>query len=183
MTTPIQVPGSSSGISRGDPLLPEAIHRLGPEELLVSEFFSSIQGESVRAGWPCFFIRLAGCHLRCLWCDTPYAFHGGTVVTIAECVARAQTAGLPLVEVTGGEPLLQRAALPLLARLADAGFQVLLETGGAVSISRVDPRVARIIDVKCPGSGMVERNLPGIEAGLREGDEIKFVLADRADYE
>jgi 7-carboxy-7-deazaguanine synthase len=165
------------------PRLPEALRRLGPGELLVNEFFLSIQGESTRAGRPCFFIRLAGCHIRCSWCDTPYAFHDGGVVTAEGCLERARAAGVPLVELTGGEPLLQKAAPVLLERLADAGFEVLLETSGTVSIRGVDRRVVRIVDVKCPGSGMAERNLPGIEGDLRPGDELKFVIADRPDYE
>jgi 7-carboxy-7-deazaguanine synthase len=165
------------------PLLPEALKELGPEELLVNEFFLSIQGESTYAGWPCFFIRLAGCHLRCTWCDTEYAFHHGTVHGLEECLGRARSAGAALVEVTGGEPLLQRAVRPLLTRLADAGHQVLVETSGAVSIAGLDPRAALIVDVKCPGSGMVERNRPGIERELRAGDELKLVIADRRDYE
>ena len=164
-------------------LLPDALRRLGPEELYVNEFFLSIQGESTFAGWPCFFVRLAGCHLRCGWCDSAYAFHEGTVATVEDCVRRARESGVTLVEVTGGEPLLQRAAVVLLARLADAGFRVLLETSGAVPIDAVDARVVRIVDVKCPGSGMEKRNCAGIERSLRPTDELKFVIADRADYE
>ncbi len=164
-------------------LLPEALKQLGPDQLLVSEFFLSIQGESSYAGRPCFFIRLAGCQLRCNWCDTPYAFQGGSVFTIEECVRKGKEAGVPLVEVTGGEPLLQPAARPLLRQLANAGFKVLLETSGAVGIDGLDPRVVRIVDIKCPGSGVVERNLPGIDRDLRATDELKFVIADRADFE
>ncbi len=164
-------------------LLPSALARLGPEELLVNEFFLSIQGESTFAGLPCFFIRLTGCPLRCVWCDTEYAFHEGSVFTIGECVERARRSGVRLVELTGGEPLIQHAARPLIARLADAGLRVLVETSGAIAIDDLDPRAVRIVDVKCPGSGMRERNRTGIEGSLRSSDELKFVLADRADYE
>jgi len=163
-------------------LLPEALGRLGPEELLVNEFFLSIQGESTRAGRPCFFIRLAGCHLRCSWCDTRYAFHEGSVHTVETCVERARAASVPLVEVTGGEPLLQEAAFTLLERLADEGLEVLVETSGAVPIARLSSRIIRIVDVKCPASGMAARNLSGIERDLRARDELKFVIADRGDY-
>jgi len=167
----------------GSRLLPEALSRLAPGELLVNEIFLSIQGESTRAGRPCFFIRLAGCHLRCSWCDTRHAFHEGEVRTVEDCLARARAAGVPLVEVTGGEPLLQESAFALIERLADGGHEVLVETSGAVPIDRVDPRAARIVDVKCPGSRMMAANLAGIEGSLRPGDELKFVIADRADYE
>jgi 7-carboxy-7-deazaguanine synthase len=164
-------------------LLPSALARLKADELLVNEVFHSIQGESTHAGRPCFFIRLTGCHLRCVWCDSEYSFFDGEVMTVAECVARAAEAGAPLVEVTGGEPLLQRAVYPLLTALCDRGHEVLLETSGAVPIDRVDPRVKRIVDWKCPASGMADRNQPSVIAALRAGDELKLVLADRADYE
>jgi 7-carboxy-7-deazaguanine synthase len=170
-----------SSASRG--LLPPEIRELGPEELLVNECFASIQGESSFAGWPCFFIRLAGCHLRCSYCDTEYAFFEGRRETVAGCIERARQAGLRLVEVTGGEPLLQRAVLPLLVGLCDAGFEVLLETSGAVEFLRVDPRVRKIVDVKCPSSGMADRNLAGVAAMLRPGDELKFVLGGREDFD
>jgi 7-carboxy-7-deazaguanine synthase len=181
MDTPVQA--SQEPEPTALPLLPDELRRLGPEELFINEFFKSIQGESTYAGWPCFFVRLAGCHLRCSWCDSEYAFHEGSVHTIDDCLERAREAGLPLVEVTGGEPLLQRAVRPLLARFADQGFRVLLETSGAVGIRDLDPRVLRIVDVKCPGSRMEDRNRPGIERELRAGDELKLVVQDRADYE
>lgn len=165
------------------PLLPPELARLGPRELLINELFHSIQGESTHVGRPCFFIRLTGCHLRCVWCDSEYSFHEGTVQTVDECVARAVSSGTGLAEVTGGEPLLQPAVYPLLGELADRGLEVLLETSGAVPIDRVDPRVRRIVDWKCPGSGMAERNKPQVLAALRPGDELKLVLADRSDYE
>jgi len=170
-------PGESS-----PQILPEALRDLGPDQLLVNEFYLSIQGESSYTGRPCFFIRLAGCHLRCSWCDTSHAFHRGEIFTIAECLERSRASGVSLVEVTGGEPLLQPAIRPLLEHLADSGFLVILETSGAVEIVKVDPRVVRIVDVKCPGSGMVERNLPHLERRLAPSDELKFVIADRDDY-
>jgi len=151
--------------------------------LKIHEIYLSIQGESTHAGRPCVFVRLTGCQMRCVWCDTEYAFHGGSWMSLEAVVAEVARHGVKLVEVTGGEPLLQPAALPLLARLADAGHEVLLETGGGLDISAVDPRVRRIVDVKCPGSGEAEHNhWPNLEV-LRTGDELKFVLADRADYD
>jgi 7-carboxy-7-deazaguanine synthase len=151
--------------------------------LKVTEIFHSIQGESSFAGRPCVFVRLTGCPMRCTWCDTGYAFHGGEWKTLGEILDAVAAFGCPLVEVTGGEPLLQPDALPLLAALADAGYEVLLETGGGLDIAPVDPRVRRILDVKCPGSGEAGHNRWENLAGLRPTDELKFVLADRADYE
>lgn len=164
-------------------LVPRALARLGPRELLVHELFESIQGESTHAGRPCFFIRLTGCHLRCRWCDTEYAFHGGVVMTVEECLTRATASGRSLVEVTGGEPLLQKSVFPLLEELCDRGFEVLLETSGSMPLERVDPRVRRIIDWKCPGSGMETRNRDSVLDALRPGDELKLVVLDRRDYE
>jgi 7-carboxy-7-deazaguanine synthase len=164
------------------PLPPEIAH-LGDEELLVNELFLSIQGESTHAGRPCFFIRLTGCHLRCVWCDTAYAFFEGSRFTVEECAARAAASGARLVEVTGGEPLIQRGVYPLMTRLADRGHEVLLETSGALPIDRVDPRVRRIVDWKCPGSGMERHNDPSVLAHLRAGDELKLVIGGRADYD
>lgn len=166
-----------------EPLLPGVLGKLRERELFVNELFTSIQGESTHAGRPCYFIRLAGCHLRCSWCDTAYAFHEGRVLTIEDCVEGASRSGFGLVEVTGGEPLLQKAVYVLLAELCDRGFEVLLETSGSLPIDRVDPRVRRIVDWKCPGSGMSDRNHPPVIAQLKGGDELKFVLKDRADYE
>lgn len=158
--------------------------RLPPEQRLkVNEIFYSLQGESSFAGRPCVLVRLTGCHLRCTWCDSEHAFYEGEWLSVAEVLERVATIGCPLVELTGGEPLLQPAAAPLLAALCDAGYQVLLETSGAVDISPVDPRVRRIVDVKCPGSGEVESNhWPNLDA-LRATDELKLVLADEGDYE
>lgn len=165
------------------PLVPSELSQLQPHELLLSETFTSIQGESTHAGRPCFFIRLAGCHLRCRWCDTAYAFHEGVVTTIEECLRRAADSGCRLVEVTGGEPLLQKPVYALLTELANAGYEVLLETSGAIPVDQVDPRVRRIVDWKLPASGESHRNQPSVVASLREGDELKLVVLDRSDYE
>ena len=151
--------------------------------LVVHEVYASIQGESTHAGRPCMFVRLAACHLRCAWCDTPHAFAAGTRRAVDDVVAQAHGRGIECVEVTGGEPLLQPGVYPLMARLCDLGHTVLLETSGALDIGRVDPRVVRIVDLKCPGSGEVERNRWENVALLTPRDEVKFVLADRADYE
>ena len=149
----------------------------------VTEIFHSIQGESSYAGQPCVFVRLTGCPLRCTWCDTDYAFYGGQDCSIDEVLAKVQTYGCRLVEVTGGEPLAQTESLPLMARLCDAGYTVLMETSGTIDIAPVDPRVHIILDVKCPGSGMTERmHWPNL-AALTAKDEAKFVLVDRADYD
>ncbi|MEM7234679.1 MAG: radical SAM protein [Planctomycetota bacterium] len=164
-------------------LLPAALAKLGPRELLLNETFSSVQGEGSYAGVPCFFIRLTGCHLRCTWCDTEYAFFEGQPSTVDEMVEAARDAGLELVELTGGEPLLQKAALPLMKELCDAGHRVLVETSGAVRIDAIDPRVLRIVDWKAPGSGEVNRNRSDVLDALKPGDELKIVVADRDDYE
>lgn len=149
----------------------------------ITEIFYSIQGESTFAGLPCVFVRLTGCPLRCTWCDTDYAFYGGSDRSIDEIVARVRDYDCRLVEVTGGEPLAQSDAGALLTSFCEAGFTVLLETSGAIDTSSVDPRVHVILDVKCPGSGMTERmHWPNVER-LRPRDEAKFVIQDRADYE
>jgi 7-carboxy-7-deazaguanine synthase len=149
----------------------------------VTEIFHSIQGESTYAGRPCLFIRLTGCPLRCTWCDTAYAFHGGRDLMIEEIVEEVRRFACPLVEVTGGEPLSQPGTLGLLTRLCDEGFEVLLETSGAIDTAGVDERVHVILDVKCPGSGMVDRmHWPNLQR-LSSQDEVKFVIKDRADYE
>jgi 7-carboxy-7-deazaguanine synthase len=149
----------------------------------VTEIFHSIQGESSFAGRPCVFIRLTGCPLRCTWCDTEYAFTGGSDMTVEEILHRVEAFGCPLIEVTGGEPLHQPEAFGLIARLCDAGHEVLIETSGAIDTSPVDPRARIILDVKCPGSGMVDRMLWENLARLTARDEVKFVIKDRADYE
>jgi len=151
--------------------------------LRINEIFTSLQGEGTRVGVRCVFVRLTGCHLRCTWCDTTHAFFEGHWMTLDEILTEIRRYGCPTIEVTGGEPLLQPATGPLLTRLADEFETVLLETSGAVAIDQVDPRVVRIVDIKCPGSGEVERNhWPNI-AFLKPTDEVKFVLADRDDYE
>jgi 7-carboxy-7-deazaguanine synthase len=165
------------------PLLPPELKTLAPGELFVNEVFHSIQGESTFTGQPCYFIRLAGCHLRCTWCDSEYAFHEGKVMRVEECVELARASGARLVEVIGGEPLLQPAVHPLLTALCDSGHEVLLETSGAIGIAAVDPRVRRIVDWKCPGSGMESHNKPSVLLDLRAGDELKLVLDGRGDYE
>jgi 7-carboxy-7-deazaguanine synthase len=151
--------------------------------LRITEIFKSIQGESTRAGLPCAFVRLTGCSLRCVWCDTAYAFHGGSEMSVEEAAQRALALDTDLVEVTGGEPLEQDAVYPLMERLLDAGRTVLLETGGHVPLDRVDPRVVKIVDVKAPGSGMQHANLPENLDALGDRDELKFVLASRADFD
>lgn len=151
--------------------------------LTVNEIFHSIQGESRRAGEPCVFVRLTACDLRCSWCDTPYAFHEGAKRSVEDVVAEVERYACPLVEVTGGEPLLQEDVYPLMERLLERGHTVMLETGGHRSIARVPSAVLKIVDVKCPGSGESHRNHPENLALLSPHDEVKFVLKDRADYE
>ncbi len=151
--------------------------------LKIYEIFYSIQGESTFAGRPCVLVRLTGCQMRCSWCDTEYAFHGGEWQTLPQVLETVAGFGCPLVEVTGGEPLLQPACLPLLTALCDAGYEVLLETGGGLDIAPVDPRVRRILDIKCPASGESENNRWENLADLRSTDEIKFVVAGREDYD
>jgi 7-carboxy-7-deazaguanine synthase len=151
--------------------------------LTVNEIFHSIQGESTHAGRPCVFVRLTACDLRCSWCDTPYAFHEGQKMSVDEVIGRVLEYGCDVVEITGGEPLLQKEVYPLMQRLLDEGRTVMLETGGHLSVEAVPEAVVRVIDVKCPGSGESEKNhWPNLEH-LRPTDEIKFVIKDRADYE
>jgi len=150
--------------------------------LTVSEIFLSIQGEGTRAGRPCAMIRLSGCNLRCTWCDTQYAWEGGENMSVDQILAAAGEFQCPLVEVTGGEPLIQPEVLRLLSRLLDSGYETLLETNGSLDISQVDPRVVRIVDFKCPGSGEDPRNLWANVEHLTDRDEVKFVLVDRTDY-
>lgn len=143
----------------------------------------SLQGETSRAGLPTVFVRLAGCPLRCRWCDTTYSFQGGETVALSSLLTQVAGFGVPTVCVTGGEPLAQKNCLPLLTALCDAGCSVSLETSGALDVSKVDPRVSRIVDVKPPESGEAARNRWENIAHLNPRDEIKFVLANRADYE
>jgi 7-carboxy-7-deazaguanine synthase len=156
---------------------------LKQDTLVIHEIYASIQGESTFAGLPCTFVRTTGCNLRCVWCDTPQAFQGGTRMQRRDVLARALALGTPLVELTGGEPLLQPGVLPLMTELCDAGKTVLLETSGEADVAGVDPRVHKIMDLKCPGSGESSRNRWSNLEHLGPGDEIKFVLADRHDYE
>ena len=153
------------------------------EFLRVTEIFHSIQGESTWAGLPCTFVRLTGCPLRCVWCDTEYAFHGGEKMTLADIIARVEAIGTRLVEITGGEPLIHGNAFVLAKQLLERGYTVLVETSGAIDVSPLDPRVHKIMDLKCPGSGEESRNLWANLDHLTERDEIKFVVKDRADYE
>lgn len=147
------------------------------------ELYASVQGESTHAGRPCTFVRLAGCPLRCTWCDSTYTFGKGDKRLIADVVQQVLALGVPLVEVTGGEPLAQKTAPALLQALCDAGLEVLLETSGAYPFTQLDPRVTVIADVKCPGSGEAARNLWPELAALRGQDELKIVVASRADFD
>lgn len=155
-----------------------------PDHLLVHEVYRSIQGESTFAGLPCTFVRTTACHLRCVWCDTPHAFGQGEVMAVEDVLTQVRRLGGPLVEVTGGEPLLQPAVLPLMSRLADEGYTVLLETSGTLDIAPVDRRVHIIMDLKCPGSGEQEANRWENIPLLKEHyDEVKFVIANREDFD
>ena len=153
------------------------------DTLVIHEMYASIQGESTFAGLPCTFVRTTGCNLRCSWCDTPQAFRGGTRMRRADVLARALAFSTQLVELTGGEPLLQPGVLPLMTELCDAGRTVLVETSGEADVSGVDARVHKIMDLKCPGSGESHRNRWTNLDHLGPRDEIKFVLSDRIDYE
>ncbi|HKW28315.1 MAG TPA: 7-carboxy-7-deazaguanine synthase [Verrucomicrobiae bacterium] len=167
------------------------------DTLVINEIYLSLQGESTFAGLPCIFVRLTACNLRCSYCDTAYAFTEGKRKSLAEVWSEikhlagpfsnsklnTQNSKLPLIELTGGEPLLQKSCLPLMKSLCDDGFTVLLETSGAHDISLVDPRVRRIVDLKCPSSGEVERNRWENLKHLKAGDEIKFVVGTREDYD
>jgi 7-carboxy-7-deazaguanine synthase len=151
--------------------------------LTVNEIFHSIQGESTHAGRPCVFVRLTACDLRCSWCDTPYAFTEGQKMSVEDVVARVRDYNCDVVEITGGEPLLQKEVYPLMERLLDDGRTVMVETGGHLSAEQVPAGVIRVIDVKCPASGEAGKmHWPNLER-LRSTDEIKFVIQDRADYD
>ena len=152
--------------------------------LRVTEIFKSIQGESTHAGRPCVFVRLTGCPMRCVWCDSEYTFTGGDHISIDAVLEQVKSFGGKLVEVTGGEPLAQKEGFKLIERLCDEGYEVLVETGGFVSTAAVDPRANVILDVKCPASGEEPRNhWPNLELLRRDQDEVKFVIADEADWE
>jgi 7-carboxy-7-deazaguanine synthase len=153
-------------------------------ELRVTEIFLSIQGESSHAGRPCSFVRLTGCPMRCVWCDSEYTFYGGEKVGFDEIFSTLDEFGCGLVEVTGGEPLSQKNVFPFITELCDRGYEVLVETGGYVLTEQVDPRASIILDVKCPASGEAERNhWLNLERLRPEKDEVKFVIADMQDWE
>ena len=151
--------------------------------LTINEIFHSVQGESSHAGRLCVFVRLTGCDLRCSWCDTPYSFHEGRKMSVDEVIAAVEAYGSPLVEITGGEPLLQEEVYPLMDRLLASGRTVMLETGGHRPTTRVPPAVLTILDVKCPASGEAAKNDWSNLDRLGPHDEVKFVVQDRADYE
>jgi 7-carboxy-7-deazaguanine synthase len=151
--------------------------------LTVNEIFHSVQGESTHVGRPCVFVRLTACDLRCSWCDTPYAFTQGRKMTVEDVLSEVRDYGCDVVEVTGGEPLLQKDVYPLMQRLLEEGKTVMIETGGHIDAGGVPQGVIRVIDVKCPGSGESEKNCWQNLDNLRPADEVKFVIKDRADYE
>lgn len=153
------------------------------EVVRLTEIFYSIQGEGQAAGRPCVFVRLSRCNLRCIWCDTTYSFKGGDPSTIAEVVERVKSYRCPRVEITGGEPLLQRSVHPLMTTLCDEGYEVMIETSGSLDISPIDPRVHIIMDLKAPGSGEVSRNRWENLPHLKKSDEVKIVIMHREDYE
>ena len=153
-----------------------------PSTLTINEIYCSVQGESTWVGLPCVFVRLTFCDLRCNYCDTAYAFYEGRKWTLPEIVEQVIAYQCPLVEITGGEPLLQKNVLPLMTQLCDRGLTVLIETSGAHDISRIDPRVHRIMDLKTPGSGECQRNYYENIASLTRRDEVKFVIGSREDY-
>ncbi len=172
----------SDRIAADDPQRGSPPREGGSSWLRVNEIFYSLQGESTLVGRPCVLVRLTGCQMRCRWCDSEYAFYEGEWKSIEEIEREIEVFECPLVEVTGGEPLLQPAAPELMVRLCERGYEVLLETGGGLDISGVDPRVRRIVDVKCPGSGEAAGNRWENLDLLSERDELKFVLAGEADY-
>ncbi len=149
----------------------------------ITEIYQSIQGESTYAGQPCVFVRTTGCNLRCVWCDTEYAFYGGEKMSVDEVMARVESFGCKLVEITGGEPLLHKDVPELARRLVEKGYTVLVETSGERDVSMLDPRVVKIMDLKCPGSGECDKNRWQNLVHLTPRDEIKFVIKDRTDYE
>jgi 7-carboxy-7-deazaguanine synthase len=151
--------------------------------LKVNEIYYSVQGESTSAGLPCVFIRLTYCNLRCTYCDTEYAFYEGKEKTVEEIIGEVKKFGCKLIEVTGGEPLFQEESFPLMKRLCDEGFDAMLETGGSLSIENVDERVKIIMDLKCPSSGMLKKNIYENVNYLKSSDELKFVIGNREDYD
>ena len=169
---------SSAPLSAG-----AAVTSAEPDMLRITEIFLSIQGESTTVGLPTVFVRTTGCPLRCQYCDTAYAFSGGERMSLDTILAKVDAHGVRHVTVTGGEPLAQPATLPLMTRLCDAGYKVSLETSGALDVADVDPRVMQVVDIKTPASKEEARNLWSNLAHLRAGDQLKFVICDRADYE
>ena len=151
--------------------------------LKVNEIYLSVQGESSYTGLPCVFIRLTGCNLRCIWCDTAYAFYEGKSMSIDEIVGKVKNFGVKLIEITGGEPLMQENVYPLMNGLIEKGFQVLLETGGSLSLEKVPRDIIKIMDIKCPGSGEHKNNNFDNLKFLETKDEVKFVILNRHDYE
>ena len=152
-------------------------------DLRITEIFLSIQGESSHAGRPCSFVRLTGCPMRCVWCDSEYTFYGGERIAFEDIFAKLDEFGCKLVEVTGGEPLAQKNVFSFITELCDRGYEVLIETGGYVSTENVDPRASIILDIKCPASGESERNhWPNLERLRPDKDEVKFVVADKSDW-
>ena len=175
----LPTPGDDALSEETGQILPET----SPEALRITEIFYSLQGEARTVGLPTVFVRLTGCPLRCVYCDTEYAFSGGELLAITEIVRQVAGYRPRYVTVTGGEPLAQKNCLPLLAALCDAGYEVSLETGGAMSLEGVDPRVVTVLDLKTPASGEMERNDYGNISRLKPIDQVKFVICDRADYE
>ena len=161
----------------------ERLIQTKPHTLIINEIFHSIQGESSHMGCPCVFVRLTYCNIRCSYCDTAYAFYEGREMTIAEVMEIVQSYQCKLVEITGGEPLFQTNVHELMKQLCDQGFEVLIETGGSLDISHIDSRVKRIIDFKCPSSNMTKMNFWDNVSHLKAGDEVKFVIGNREDYE
>jgi len=151
--------------------------------LVISEIYQSVQGEAAFAGWPCTFVRLTGCPLRCRWCDTVYGFKGGQTLDFEAIKTQIRAFGIPLVELTGGEPLAQEGCAQLMRELIEEGYRVMIETSGSESVEHLPPETHIIMDLKCPGSGMEARNHYANLQWLKPSDEIKFVIADRADYE
>ena len=149
----------------------------------INEIYLSVQGESTHTGLPCIFVRLTGCNLRCSWCDTAYAFHEGTNMSIDEILQKVESFGIHLIEITGGEPLMQDNVYTLMRRLIEKGYKVMLETGGSISLERVPKDVIKIMDLKCPGSGEQEKNNLDNLKLLAPHDEVKFVILDKKDYE
>lgn len=163
--------------------MPSVTMRSMPEALRVTEIFYSLQGEASTVGAPTVFVRLTGCPLRCRYCDTAYAFHGGEKMSIAQILDRVGEQATKFVTITGGEPLAQRGCVPLLSSLCDRGYRVSLETSGALDVRAVDPRVVKVMDLKTPASGEAQRNRWENLAHLQPHDELKFVICNRQDYD